>query len=531
MSGLTTLPSELLHAILGYISDPTYGLISDRYRAFAGLARSCRALNSISTRYLYARYESLLEQPIAGFLNRLSNDKKFYHRLKHINVLSHAGPVQRARLRKQLVADIALLPDPYRCLWITEGNNNLAARNELELAIVVLQATRLESIVMQKGAERAGRTFDDPNAPPLWLLPLSNAGILHTQASKSTCLHLPYQGLHRLTLNLQHCNHPSLAHLFSLPALRRLHLRNLLDHRFLRWLRGGGGWEDINTYPDPSPWPAMRTAHSSVTSLVLENIRIPTSNIVWMILACKQLHCFSVTGDGNGDVVVSESRRWCVNILDALRVHKDVLWDLRLDPDLVYPLLADGGDEWACIQELKHFHRLKHLDTTFSSIFGHPHERLDGNGVFDFLLEKCETLRIRFDVILEANFDGVLVSSLSVDTSLTSLEVYYHYGNMFTNSTLTHPVDFWDVQQAFRRDGRVDFKYTIGFELWGSELDVEKFEDVSGRLADFGVRGVAIATRYEGYGNCNGRLEDRVMELLGLDKSWLSSEEGLRIMQ
>lgn len=183
----------------------------------------------------------------------MSNDKEFYHKLKHINVPAHAGPVQRARLRRQLVADIALLPEPYLRTWITEGNNNLAARNELELAIVVLQATNLESVVMQKGAARAERTFDDLNEPPLWLLPLGNAGILHRQALTGSHLHLPYQGLHSLTLDLQHCNHPSLSQLFSLRALRTLHLRNLLDHRFLRWLRDGGGWEDLNTYSDPSP--------------------------------------------------------------------------------------------------------------------------------------------------------------------------------------------------------------------------------------------------------------------------------------
>ena len=77
----------------------------------------------------------------------------------------------------------------------------------------------------------------------------------------------------------------------------------------------------------------------------------------------------------------------------------------------------------------------------------------------------------------------------------------------------------------------MDFRYTIGFELWGSELDLDKFEGIARRLVDFGIRGIAIATHYEGYGDCNGRLEDRVMELLGLDERWLSSEEGSRITQ
>lgn len=75
------------------------------------------------------------------------------------------------------------------------------------------------------------------------------------------------------------------------------------------------------------------------------------------------------------------------------------------------------------------------------------------------------------------------------------------------------------------------FQYTIGFELSGSELDIDKFEGIAGRLADLSLTGVAIATHYQGYGDCNGRLVNRVMELLGLDKSWLSSVEGLRIIQ
>lgn len=102
---------------------------------------------------------------------------------------------------------------------------------------------------------------------------------------------------------------------------------------------------------------------------------------------------------------------------------------------------------------------------------------------------------------------------------------------MFTSSTLIHPVNFWDVQQAFRRDRRVDVEYKIGFELWGSETDVDKFEGTARRLAGFGARGVAVAAHYEGYGEFIGRLEDKVMGYIGLDETWLSSKEGLSIME
>lgn len=94
MSGLAFLPSELLRDILAYIFGPTCGTVSDRHHAFAGLARSCRALDSISTQCLYSRYESPLEQPLPGFLRRLSYDKDHYHTLKHVNIRPNAGLVQ-----------------------------------------------------------------------------------------------------------------------------------------------------------------------------------------------------------------------------------------------------------------------------------------------------------------------------------------------------------------------------------------------------------------------------------------------------
>jgi hypothetical protein len=64
-----------------------------------------------------------------------------------------------------------------------------------------------------------------------------------------------------------------------------------------------------------------------------------------------------------------------------------------------------------------------------------------------------------------------------------------------------------------------------------TELEVHKFEDIARRLADYGPKGVSMATHYEGYGDHNGRLQDNVMEYLGLEEKWLHSEEGVHIMQ
>lgn len=71
---------------------------------------------------------------------------------------------------------MAGLPELYCTLWTAELNRSLAARNETKLAVMVLQTTSVERIVVQKGAERTVRTFGNLEMPPFWLLRLSNAG-------------------------------------------------------------------------------------------------------------------------------------------------------------------------------------------------------------------------------------------------------------------------------------------------------------------------------------------------------------------
>ncbi|KAF2629813.1 hypothetical protein BU25DRAFT_420060 [Macroventuria anomochaeta] len=146
------------------------------YRAFTGLARSCRALDSISTQYLYARYEGPLEQPVAGFLRRLAHNDDLCHGLKHINILESTGNVRQGRVSRELVASIAQLPEPYHSAWVDEARSNLALRNEIELAILLFRATNQESITMEKGTERAERPFEDLTKPPLWLRTHVHAG-------------------------------------------------------------------------------------------------------------------------------------------------------------------------------------------------------------------------------------------------------------------------------------------------------------------------------------------------------------------
>ncbi|KAJ4325028.1 hypothetical protein N0V94_000913 [Neodidymelliopsis sp. IMI 364377] len=131
-----------------------------------------------------------------------------------------------------------------------------------------------------------------------------------------------------------------------------------------------------------------------------------------------------------------------------------------------------------------------------------------------------EKSRIRFDGILEISCDEVFLELLDNrngnESALKSVDVYYRYGNMFLNGTLTHPLNFWDVQMAFRGYGKTEFVYTKNFDLWG---------------ANYGHKGVAMATHYKGYGDHYGRLEDEVTRLLGLDEEWRCSKEDIMIMQ
>lgn len=67
-------------------------------------------------------------------------------------------------------------------------------------------------------------------------------------------------------------------------------------------------------------------------------------------------------------------------------MHKGTLEHLRLDPDLVYPLLADEDedDQWPSVEGFGNFERLRSLDTTSSNLFGRPGRRVLDDGVFRF---------------------------------------------------------------------------------------------------------------------------------------------------
>jgi hypothetical protein len=482
MSGLASLPAELLHDIFSYVYQPSYGSASDRYQAFAELARSCRSLNQIATEYLHTRYEAPFEQPITGFLRRLSNNSYLCHHVKDIKILSSTEYEQRGRLRRELKARIAQLPDPFRSAW-TSAAQNLALRNEVELAILILEAQNVESLCMAKNAERTERRFDNPTEPPVWLLPLTNAGQSYIQTRNNPQPALPYQTLHTLSINLQSTCPPSLINLFSLPALKHLHMRNLLDHAFLRWIRG---WEDQDTYTTSWPYPPSQPS-SSITNLELENVHIPSSTIASLIHTCKALHQFSYIGVETPECVSSSSRQWCAEILSSLLPHKYMLQHLRLDPGLLFQLRSN--ESWPRISGFEAFEKLRSLDTTFGSLAGHPRGRLAANGLYRFasdwegwpalrnvIPDGLERLGVRFDGDMEVNCDELILGLLDTvmgmgmgrgATGLKSLDMYYQFGNMFLDTKLTHPLNFWDVQRAFREDGRIAFTYTKGFDLWG----------------------------------------------------------------
>jgi hypothetical protein len=262
-------------------------------------------------------------------------------------------------------------------------------------------------------------------------------------------------------------------------------MRNLLDHSFLRWLRHGGGWENLNNYPNPDLWHWPSAPHSSITTLKLENVHIPTSFLLWMIQSCESLHTFEATSVDTPEVISSESRRWCVDILRSLQKHRVGLEHLRLDSNILFPIQADGFESWSHIGGFQCFPRLRTSDTTFGNLVGVPRGRAGPDGGYEFhdewqgfknlrdvVPETLERLKIRFDGVLEINCDevflGVLDSHYGNEYALKSVDVYYRYGNMFLNSTLTHPLDFWDVQMAFREHGETEFRYTKNFDLWGS---------------------------------------------------------------
>ncbi|KAF3045784.1 hypothetical protein E8E11_006472 [Didymella keratinophila] len=91
------------------------------------------------------------------------------------------------------------------------------------------------------------------------------------------------------------------------------------------------------------------------------------------------------------------------------------------------------------------------------------------------------------------------------------------------------PVNLWHVQSAFRKAG-VKFEYKLKLapsDFWmedsyGAKCNVNQF---AATLAKEGLAGVQIALRTEVLG-----LPERVMEILGLGKEWLDTDEAKEVL-
>ncbi|KAL1650511.1 hypothetical protein SLS61_005977 [Didymella pomorum] len=127
---------------------------------------------------------------------------------------------------------------------------------------------------------------------------------------------------------------------------------------------------------------------------------------------------------------------------------------------------------------------------------------------------------------IEQALYSLLPSSEEPNTlRLHSIEFAYnsaHYYNPL-------PVNFWRIQDAFQKAG-VKFNYKLKLDpsdFWwvneeGAKHNVNQFADT---LAREGPGGVQIALRTGVLG-----LPERVMDILGLGKEWLDSEEAKEVM-
>ncbi|KAH7361221.1 hypothetical protein BKA66DRAFT_212072 [Pyrenochaeta sp. MPI-SDFR-AT-0127] len=530
MAGLLSLPTEIICEIFEnlkptdevnpYCDDDDLWDYRASYRTLAALTRTCRCLNPMATQALYKRYCARYTISHPGFMRRLCTDKTISEMVRDIKLL-HNGPLcqHRGRSEDEIKAQILEIPVLDRPEVERLLNRD---PSQVELAILVSQASNLESMSMEVYYLASE---PHPQRVPLWLRPLVEAGrklpLVNNPREKTM-----YGMLHSLTLRVHETCSYELAYLLCLPSLRRLQLDGLLYQA-----RQG---EDGQSFKSPIP-----IASSGVHTLKLHDIDAPSEVITWFISGCKALTEFKCQRENDSEAYAC-TQAWCANILSALEQHSASLTSLMLEPgDEFLKLRPDY--RYARLEGFERLSSLKLLVVPWMLLMGRPPASSVINGTYKsyprmrhLLPPNLEELSLSMSPWTAPGVsEEILLSSLprkpyetDMKTSLQNFNIRYY--SLIWGTSL--PCNFWNVKHAYRRSG-VAFSYTI---FGASRYDVDDivpsnwdFISMADELATHGPKAMEMAWHF---GTIGEELVGKVAERLGLELSWLESEEGRRIM-
>ncbi|KAF2638296.1 hypothetical protein P280DRAFT_520316 [Massarina eburnea CBS 473.64] len=540
------LPAELLLEIFQYlVPDLDTEDTSDArifYRTFAALSRTCRSFQPIASHFLYRRYSARLNHPISPLLDRLRTEPELAHSIKDINIFGRDEIVLmewKGRGKNEVVSHLQAIdlacsdwdwaetftykPEESDKHWPGYLDERLG---EAELTILVAQCANLESLSTLRAETHSLEVFRDRGIMT-FRIPTYIALMAQKirQMPTTTLEHQDYSHLHTLQLNMCESYSHDLAYLFRLPSLRILRFYRLL-HDVL--------YESRQSHSTELDWP-VEPGTSKVEVLgFIESDPMP-GVAVNMIASCKALQEFSLEYVTVDDYAHESHARECwKEIFPVLRgCHSNTLQHLAFDPkhNINPKHVDDAWHGFGCFRKL----RVLHFPSSIllgCSLLG---EKETTTSLRDHLPATLEQLTLTVTESSEmpgADKEMLLLSLLPIDdlypTTTPNLQLRYGWDVLLVPGN--DMLDVWRLKAAFFEKGR-RFEYRfINTDSMDEAPEVSDILDLAQGLARWGLKGVELASHYELIGMPTRQLQEKVVEVLGLDEAWFDSDEGREIV-
>jgi len=452
---LPDLPNEILTIIFDHLFDDQrqqaeldndvreYNL-STTYSTLYALARTCRSLSHVARDILRQKCVWEFRHPVGPFTQRAQTERYHgkYPDCRHIEVLSDARWDGRSfydgLAEEELKTALATQEDWPENVWeILEKDPA-----QVQLALLVARSPNLREFIM--GALHIETV---PDELPIWLYPI----IQGAQSNLANATSDPSYGhLQIIDIDMQSVITPLVGHLFALPSLQMVRLNAMTDSYKL-------AEENIN-------WPVQKRS-SSVSTLLLYDVDIPSTWMKLMITSCKHLSRFEYAGPKyQGSTCILP------HIMSDLEQQQDSLRVLHLAPED-----DDCRDEpdltHARVDGFHRLHALENLSTSFRVLLGRPAMNYTGEGHWkyprmrDILPQRLQELFLSTTATMVSHnyHDGyydLFNSALPLQANgLYLKKIRVAYSDMTTGAH-SLPFNFWDIKNLYVAHG-VKFDYSI----------------------------------------------------------------------
>jgi hypothetical protein len=539
MSGLISLPSELIYSIFDYLQPsgeinetPDAGQkyengdrwgYQESYRILAALQRTCKHFQPIAKVCLHRHYWTQYSRPNLAILEQLRTDDEIRQAIRHIRISSDDHKFMTVRAAQEVEQDWLRFP----VLGWPDIFKIYRDPCQPEIALMVAQAPKLESLVVN--CHGKGR-FTPSYRAPIWLLPMIGAGKVWRTIPKAPNI---YERLQTIDVDLQSSCSSDLAYLFCLPKLQRLSMDGLV-HK-----------PTEKPEMQLQPWPVPDKI-SSLRELKLTSVQAPAHIIAHMVRSCKSLvkltcQCaMPAYTDGTLQPAMSPGERcriWSVEILSSLEQPRESLEYLKF---VASSFNHEDQIDFAPVYNFRNFHALATLNVPFTLLMGwwadgsrESYPRM--SSTLPPNLEKLFIILNPFaaDGADETTFLGALPPHSDRQSrsgrTLQYLHVTcepFHWRHQPAPLYLHYlTADFQKCKTGFEFDYVIceDFKMSDGEDNPDGRVDEERMDMVAEELASYGFAGVEMAQHFD---HQQDELTAAVLNVLQLEGSWILATEG-----